>query len=115
MSWHERSLLYRIVSMADSGRPMRLAPPTASGMESPAVRATQRFARRKQAKARLVARTQIGESVLRQAHPILRQAHQITAATTKQVPSGSGVRNAPQTARAAGDLISISFVILQPR
>jgi hypothetical protein len=35
----------------------------------------------------------------------LRQVHQIAAANTKQAPSGSGTKNAPNVASAAGDLI----------
>src|SRR5262249_3568161 len=35
----------------------------------------------------------------------LRQDHQIAAANTMQAPSGSGTKNAPNVASAAGDLI----------
>jgi hypothetical protein len=44
-------------------------------------------------------------------HPILRHSHQIPAANTKQIPSGSGTRNAPQAARAIGDLISRTLMM----
>lgn len=43
--------------------------------------------------------------------PILRHSHQIPATKTKQMPSGSGTRNAPQVARAIGDLISRTLMM----
>jgi hypothetical protein len=51
------------------------------------------------------ARSQNDDSV-RPGRPILRNSHQIAAANTKQVPSGSGTKSAPHAARAIGDLIS---------
>jgi hypothetical protein len=41
----------------------------------------------------------------------LRQDHQTAAANTTQAPSGSGTKNAPNVASAAGDLIFRKFFI----
>jgi len=41
----------------------------------------------------------------------LRQDHQTVAANTTQAPSGSGTKNAPNVASAAGDLIFRKFFI----
>ena len=43
--------------------------------------------------------------------PSLRHDHQIAATSTRQAPSGSGTKNAPNVASAAGDLICRSLFI----
>jgi hypothetical protein len=68
------------------------------------------YQKQMRAKFPRTARSQNDDGV-RPERPILRNSHQIAAANTKQVPSGSGTKSAPHAARAIGDLISRNFAM----